>query len=148
MARIAICVLAALALAGCGGDNGNSREAFEEDVQEAQQELESQVDELGDADSTDDVSEALDSAANTLREQADELDGADVPDEAEEARDQLVASLRSLADELEENAEAAGDGDVSGILENLQDLDLEAVREFQEAVERLREQGFDIDSSD
>jgi Asp-tRNA(Asn)/Glu-tRNA(Gln) amidotransferase A subunit family amidase len=147
MTRIAICLLAALALAGCGGNNGDSREEFEEDVRGAQQELEAQLEEFGEARSPDDVSEALGNAADALREQADELDESDVPDEAEEARDQLVESLRSLAGNLDENAEAAGDGDVGEFLENIQNLDLEAVREFEEALERLREQGFDVDVS-
>ncbi len=146
MDRITICLLAALVLAGCGG-NGDSREEFEEDVRGAQQELDTQLEELGDVRSPDDVSEALGDAAQTLREQAEELDESEVPDEAEDARDQLVESLRSLAENLEENAETAGDGGASGLLESLQDLDLEAVREFQEALEELREQGFDIDVS-
>ncbi|MGH3006912.1 MAG: hypothetical protein ACRDOS_13645 [Gaiellaceae bacterium] len=142
MARSAIC-LAALALAACGG--GDSREEFEEDVRGAQQELETQFEELGEARSQDDLSDALGNAADALRERAEELAESDVPDEAEEARDRLVESLRSLADDLEENADAVGEGNLGEILGNLQDLDLDALRE--EAIERLREEGFDVEVS-
>lgn len=148
MARGAIQIvgaaLAALTLAACGG-NGDSRAEFEEDVRGAQQELETQLDALGDVRSQEEASEALGDAAEALRDEAEELDEADVPGEAEDEREQLVESLRSIADDLDENAEAVGEGEVGGLLESLQDLDLDALREFEDALQRLRDEGFDVD---
>jgi hypothetical protein len=138
-----VSALVALALAGCGGE-GDSRKDFEEDVRGAQQEVESQLDELEDVRSQEDVPEALGNAANAFRERAEELEDADVPEDAEDEREQLVQSLRSLADDLEQNAEAA-QGGVGDLLESLQDVELDALREFEDAIERLREEGFEVD---
>lgn len=140
-----ILALSSFAIAACGGE-GDSRQDFEEDVRGAQQELETQLDELQGVRSEDEASEALRSAAEALGERADELEDADVPEEAQDEREQLVESLRSLADDLEQNAEAA-QGGVGDLLESLQDVELDAVREFQEAIERLREEGFDVAGS-
>lgn len=146
--RITVVPALALALAvpaACGGDDEVSADEFEERVAEAQQNVETEVDGLRDADSSDGLRDEAEEAADAIREQADELEDLDVPEDVEQAQDAVVDGLRGLADGLEERVGSLGDEDVQQFLDEIEGLTQEDVEGI---LDQLRESGVEIPTTD
>lgn len=92
-------LLAALLLAGCGGD-GASKEAFAQDIVSARDDADAGLAQIVQATSFEDLIERLKIAAVEVREAAGDARTAEAPDELDDERDQLADRLLALSDEI------------------------------------------------
>lgn len=95
---IAIAVLSAALLAGCGGV---SKADYEKDVRKVGTEVEKDLDKL---DSGTPTAKDLDTAKDSLEKAADDLEDIEAPSDVEKLHDDLVDTLRDTADLLDEMA--------------------------------------------
>lgn len=143
---------AAVAAVGCGGDDvdgGSAAEGTTATVEtptadelgrhadDVEQIVEREVRDLSDVRSRDDLSEELGDARSQLDEKADEIERADVEAELEDERDALESATRDLSAELADIEERVDANDLGGAFDELRDL--EAVREVEDAIARIRE---------
>jgi hypothetical protein len=131
--------------AGCGGDDEVTADEFQDRVAEAQENVQTEVEGLRDADSSEALRDEADEAADAIRSEADELEDLDVPEDVEQAQDAVVDGFRRLADGLEERAAGLGDGDVQQFLDEIEGLTREDV---EGVLDQLRESGIDIPTTD
>lgn len=136
--RLAVLAASLLVLASCGGDGAVSREEFEQEVGEAQEDVQAELEELRESDSAAELEERAADAADAIRERADELGDVEAPEEVQDAQEQLVARYRELADQLEQNLEGLDEEDVDGALEQLEQLESEDVERL---LDELRDSG-------
>ena len=114
--------LAALAFAGCGGDDAPSKEDFAADAEKICADLEKQGDELSKAepDSVEEVSKFATDAKKTAEDAVKRIQDLEVPDGADgdkakewqdavasEAEEQLIPALDELKKAADENDEQA-----------------------------------------
>jgi hypothetical protein len=95
---IAIALLSALLLAGCGG--GASKDAFAQDVIAARNDADAGLAQIVNAESWDDLLARMKVAAVELRGAASDVRTADAPDDLKDERDLLAQRLLALSDEI------------------------------------------------
>ena len=151
--------VAALALVGCGGDEGGealSQEQYQEQLDQATTDLEEGSTDLndelgailsGDESVGDAAAEAVGTMVEQFRETASELEDVEPPENAQEANDEFVNGLRGYADELEEIQGSLEDGDLSEARSQLGRInELDSVQALQRAAEQLREAGYSVET--
>lgn len=105
---------------------------------------------LADVAGLDELEEGLADVEEAARAGAEELEGAEPPEDAAGAHDQLVAGLELLAEQTADARaaiEAARAGDLSELPELLETgsaVGLEGLDEIRDALDELRERGFDV----
>ena len=152
--RLAAAGFAALALAGCGGDDERGSDAADtaaervetiatpeqerllrEEAQEVEELVERAIADVRDVRSLDDLDEHADAATDELAEARARIEGLDLAAEQEPARKQLVKAVETLEREVRELQAAIADQDPVGALQSAGEL---ALDELQAAVERIR----------
>lgn len=91
---IAVALMGAALLAGCGGP---SKKEYEKEVRAIGADVEEEIDKLGEGAPTPDT---LERATSTLEGAADDIEDVEPPSEVEELHDDLVTTLRDTADLL------------------------------------------------
>lgn len=154
MTRVLTLSLAALALlaAGCGGDDGSSKEDYEREVQTVGDTLQRTFGELGSSisgsGSTEQAATKLEEGAASLDKAAADFRDIDPPSEIEDSHNQIVSGLEALADEFRKGAQAAEGGDLQELLQFAQGLQgSDAVRQVTEAGNDIESKGYDFDTS-
>lgn len=154
MTRVVTACLAALALlaAGCGGDDGTSREDYEREVQQVGTTLEETFGELGSSisgsGSTEEAAKQLAEGAESLDKASSDLDDIDPPSDIADAHEDIVAGLAELADEFRSGSEAAEGGDLAKLLEFAQGLqNSEAVQKITAAGNTIEEKGYEFNAT-
>lgn len=154
MTRVLTLSLAALALlaAGCGGDDGSSKEDYEREVQTVGDTLQRTFGELGSSisgsGSTEQAATKLEEGAASLDKAAADFRDIDPPTEIEDSHNQIVSGLEALADEFRKGAQAAEGGDLQELLQFAQGLQgSDAVRQVTEAGNDIESKGYDFDTS-
>lgn len=155
MTRVLTLCLAALALlaAGCGGDDGSSKEDYEREVRAVGGTLERTFGELGNSisgsGSTEQAATKLEEGAASLDKAAADFRDIEPPSEIEDSHNQIVSGLEALADEFRKGAQAAEGGDLRELLEFAQGLQgSDAVRQITEAGNDIESKGYDFDTGD
>jgi hypothetical protein len=92
-------LLAAIALAGCGG-GGASKEEFAEDVIAARNDTDAGLSQIVEASSFEDLLERMRTAAVEIRGAARDVREASAPGDLEDERDLLAQRLLALSDEI------------------------------------------------
>lgn len=136
--KLAVLAASLLVLAACGGGDTVSREEFEQEVGEAQEDVQAELEELRGSDSAAELEERAADAADAIRERADELADVEAPEEVQDEQEQLVARYRELADQLEQDLEGLDEEDVDGALEQLEQLESE---DLERLLDELRDSG-------
>ena len=144
-----------LAVAACGaGDDELSREEYERELGEAQQEIESAFDDAraelrgaaGGSGSLDSAAEKLEGARDELEQAADDLDDVEPPSDAEDAHNRLVEGMRELSDDYGGFQEALESGSVTRVQQFVTDFgDLDSVERISGAIADLEEQGYRVE---
>ena len=154
MTRVLTLSLAALALlaAGCGGDDGASKEDYEREVQTVGDTLQRTFGELGSSisgsGSTEQAATKLEEGAASLDKAAADFRDIEPPSEIEDSHNQIVSGLEALADEFRKGAKAAEGGDLQELLQFAQGLPgSDAVRQVTEAGNDIESKGYDFDTS-
>lgn len=113
--RAVLAVIAVVAFgpvaSGCGDDGGGDKLTLEEyfekideldnEQQTASDRLNSEVEELGEDASPDDVADSFQKQVDLLEDFTDDLDDIDPPDEVQDAHDEVVSALRDAPAEFE-----------------------------------------------
>jgi hypothetical protein len=136
-------LVAALLLAGCGGDERLSKDEYAEKVRAVYADLQ----ETFRATNVPlrRLAPRVEDAQTQLRESADELDGVVPPKDVEVENDQLVAGMRRYADDLDRLRNAAERGDQRTVADfNARVAQNEAVEQMAEAAERMKFKGYDL----
>lgn len=154
MTRVLTLSLAVLALlaAGCGGDDGASKEDYEREVQTVGDTLQRTFGELGSSisgsGSTEQAATKLEEGAASLDTAAADFRDIEPPSEIEDSHNQIVAGLEALADEFRKGAKAAEGGDLQELLQFAQGLQgSDAVRQVTEAGNDIESKGYDFNTS-
>lgn len=154
MTRVLTLSLAALALlaAGCGGDDGSSKEDYEREVQTVGDTLQRTFGELGSSisgsGSTEQAATKLEEGAASLDKAAADFRNIDPPSEIEDSHNKIVSGLEALADEFRKGAQAAEGGDLQELLQFAQGLQgSDAVRQVTEAGNDIESKGYDFNTS-
>ncbi len=154
MTRVLILCLAALALlaAGCGGDDGSSKEDYEREVRSVGATLQQTFGELGTSisgsGSTEQAATKLEEGAASLDKAAADFRDIDPPSEIEDSHNQIVSGLEALADEFRKGAQAAEGGDLQELLTFAQGLQgSDAVRQITQAGNDIESKGYDFNTS-
>jgi hypothetical protein len=106
---------------------------------------------LANASALDELEESLADVEEAARAGVEELEAAEPPDDAAGAHEQLVAGLELLAEQAADARAAlaaarAGDlSELPKLLEAGSALGLERLEQIQEALDELRERGFDVE---
>ena len=137
-------VLAAAALAGCGGDDSPSAEDARASYESVQQRLQDLGRDIGREiqDARNQTDARLERAFDQLQQRADEateqLRDLDVPGDLADERDALRDAIERGADSLGEIVQAVRDADVAAAGQAAQDLvtDSEAIRTARQEFER------------
>lgn len=135
--------LAALLLAGCGGDERLTKEEYAEkvrtvygDVQKAFARTDVPTDELADS---------VEGAQDELREAAEQLEETEPPDDVQAEHAQLVDGLRAYASDLDRLRNAAESGDERTIEDfNARIAENDSVVLIAEAAESMKFKGYDL----
>ena len=96
LVAIAIALLSAALLAGCGGV---SKSEYEKDVKKVASKVEKDLDKL---DSGTPTAKDLETAKGTLEDAADDLEDIEAPSEVEDLHDDLVSTLRDTSKLMDE----------------------------------------------
>jgi hypothetical protein len=154
MTRVLTLSLAALALlaAGCGGDDGSSKEDYEREVQAVGDTLQRTFGELGSSisgsGSTEQAATKLEEGAASLDKAAADFRDIEPPSDIEDSHNQIVSGLQALADEFRKGAQAAEGGDLQELLQFAQGLQgSDAVRQVTEAGNDIESKGYDFNTS-
>ena len=100
MLRLAIVVLAALALVvGCGG-GGASKEEFQQDVVDARDRVDAGLAQVVEAGDFDELLDRLEVAADESRKAAADLEESDAPGDLSTDKRELQAAFRKLSEEI------------------------------------------------
>jgi hypothetical protein len=136
--------VAALALAGCGGEEQLTKQEYEARVRSVYAEVQAAF-RATRVQSPDELADRVDAAQDELRSAADELDGVEPPAEVSQENDRLVAGMRAYAKQLDAVREAAEDGDTAELEELASALGRsEPVEEMSEAAEQMKLEGYDL----
>jgi hypothetical protein len=154
LARFAAAAVAALALAGCGGDDERGGDgaqtaeeqletvatpeqerALREEAQRVEDLVEDAISDLRDVRSLDDVEEQAEDATEQLEEARARVEALDLAEEQEAARAQLVEAIETLEREVRELQTAIADQDPVEALRGASDISLD---ELQAAVARIQ----------
>ncbi len=145
-------VVAGLALAvaglamGCSDDGGGELsiedyfeklEALDDEQQAASDELDKELDDLGDDVSTDAFADTFEKQVKLLETFADDVDDLDPPAEVKDAHDRVVSGLRGARDQFDTIIETIRDAD--SVDEAFNSLDDAAFSEIEKATEACRE---------
>ena len=118
----AVSGLAALILAaGCGGDDGLSREEFVSEADAICQEFDQRLDDVEEPQSLDDVERYVDEARPVIEDGLNELEELQPPEELEGRWNELVASNDESLDALDDLRQAAANGDQERLQEIAED---------------------------
>ncbi|HEX2044627.1 MAG TPA: hypothetical protein VHF23_03240 [Gaiellaceae bacterium] len=159
--RWAVPVLAALALSApaCGGEEEPPeppeaepapRAGYVETLAQAFDPVLEATGALADASTLDELEESLEDVEDAARAGVGELEAAEPPDDAAGAHEQLVAGLGLVAEQAADaraaiSAARAGDlSELPELLETGTALGLEGLEQIREALDELRERGFDV----
>ncbi|HXF97983.1 MAG TPA: hypothetical protein VNJ46_05150 [Gaiellaceae bacterium] len=138
-----LALLAALALAGCGGEGRLSKEEYEAKVRAVYAEVQAAFQRTNAAGG--ELGERLADAQAALRGAAEELEGVPPPEEVEEEHEEIVEGLRGYADDLDPVREAAERGDRAAVdAFNAAIASNESVERIAEAAEEMKVKGYDL----
>jgi hypothetical protein len=152
--RLAAAGLAALALAGCGGDDLRGSDTADtaaeqldtiatpeqerllrEEARQVEELVESAIADVRDVRSLDDLEEHANAATDELAEARARIEGLDLAEEQEPARRQLVNAVETLEREVRELQAAIADQDPVAALRGAADISLD---ELQAAIARIQ----------
>jgi hypothetical protein len=143
LARRLPIVVAALFLAGCGGDERLTKDEYAARVRAVYADVQAAfraTNVLG-----GELAPRVEAAQEQLRESADELDGVEPPEDVETEHSQLIDGMRRYADDLDRLRNAAESGDQRTIEDfNARIAQNEAVEQMAEAAERMKFKGYDL----
>lgn len=129
--------LAALALAGCGGEA--SKEEFESDMVAARDRVDDALEQVTNATSIDDLLARLRIAAAEVRSAATDVSEADAPDDLKDEERALAATLLEFSSEI--NATVQTLEELEGAAAETRGLDFDGWVETQKRLEALRKAG-------
>jgi PBP1b-binding outer membrane lipoprotein LpoB len=135
--------VAALLLAGCGGDERLTKEEYAQKVREVY----ADVQEAFRATNVPrgELPSRVEAAQEQLRDSAEELDGVEPPEDVATEHSQLVDGMRRYADDLDRLRNAAESGDQRTVEDfNSRIAQNEAVEQIAEAAERMKFKGYDL----
>jgi len=154
LARFAAAAVAALVLAGCGGDDergGDGAQAAEEqletvatpeqeralreEAQRVEDLVEDAIADLRDVRSLDDLEQQADDATQQLEDARARVEDLDLAEEQEAARAQLEDAIETLEREVRQLQSAIADQDPVEALRGASDISLD---ELQAAIERIQ----------
>lgn len=150
---LALAVLAAAILAGCGGggDGGVSKEEFESRMgsigDSIEDSFESLAEDAPNASSFDELSDELDEVEADLEKAVSELDSLEFPDDVADTKSQLVAGVKALAGDIQSLIDAVESGDVSTIQDaaaEFQNLDLGSLATIKAAIDKIKAAGYEV----
>jgi hypothetical protein len=140
-----VLVVAALASASCGGDDGLTKDEYAELVRSEYAEVQEAFRATGASFGRPDLPEKIEAAQDELRESADTLDDAQPPEDAEAENQQIVDGMRRYADSLDRLRNAAERGDLRAIEDaSARITSNQGVVLIAEAAEKLKFKGYDL----
>ena len=137
-------VLAAVALAGCGG-GGPSRSEFEESIQDTRNRVAVAVQRVTESRSKEQMLDRLDEASDTIDAAAADLEEAGAAEGFEDESDRLVKSLDQLAADLEGIAAEFRQPAFADVLLHTRALRFESWTRANRILRDLRRQGIDVE---
>lgn len=140
---LALAAVAAVVAAGCGG-GGASREEFEADVRETRDRVDTALAAITQARSKEDLVKRMEDAQAVVSSAADDLDRQRAPDTFDDEKDELVARLHELSTELESTAADIQRPEFESVIQGARGFSFESWDETNEVLQRLREQGIDV----
>ena len=142
-------LLALVLLAGCGGEDRLSKEAYQAEVRKVGTTLGSALGGIDTNASGDELAQAgkqVEGLQVALRKAADDLDELSPPEEVEGAHTKLVQGIRGFADDLEDLGDAIRRNDADAIREFENDFtSSDGVKLIREAAEQLQGQGYSLE---
>ncbi len=152
MTAILLTAVVALA-AGCGGNDRLSKDAYQQELDNAIQKVEQAFRGLGESlqkvssgsGSLDQVADEVGNIQEELNSAAEDLDGVTPPEDVEASHEKLVDGMRALSNDLEEFKGAIEEGDTGAIDRFAADArELDSVKQLEEATNELKEKGYDV----
>lgn len=141
--RIALTLSAALALAGCGGDDRLSKAEYEQKVRSEYAEVQKSFAKTNVP--IEQLAGRVEDAQQQLREAADELEDVQPPEDVETENAQVVQAMRAYAEDLERLRNAAEQSDERTIEDfNARIAQSQSVEQMAEAAERMKFKGYDL----
>jgi hypothetical protein len=147
---VAFALVLALALVGCGGDDGGtSKQDYAKSLGETGQTLQQTFSDIlaqtGSGSSNKQTGDRLERGAKALDDAADRFDKIDPPSDAKSAHAKLVEGLHDLADVFRKGAESARKNDTKSLTSTLQGLATsEGVKKITEAQKELEAKGITV----
>ncbi len=139
---VLLVVLAASAAAACGGSEPTQAE-FEAQVRDSRDRTDAALENIGTAETFDQLLLRIRAASDQTRAAADDLDELGAPGDFDDEADELVTALRGLADELAATADAIED-DPTFDEQRITGLEFRFWTQTQTALTSLREQGVEV----
>jgi uncharacterized lipoprotein len=142
-----LAALAALLLAGCGGDS--DKDAYVQEFNRVSVTLEKTLDGIG-ADITTgtqspQIAVKLDQGAKALDKAAKDFSAIKTPDDVKAAHAHVVSGLGQLADVFREGAQAARKDDVAKLVDTLRNInDSPGAKQIQQAQQELKDRGYKV----
>ena len=135
--------LAALVVAGCGGEASKSE--YEQKVQAVYADVQEAFRATGGGRTFDDLAERTEAAQDALRSAAEELDDVDAPRAVEEQNEELVQAFRGYADDLDTLIDAARADDSDRVAAFQRSIaENRWIRQIQEVAEQMTVKGYDL----
>jgi hypothetical protein len=128
-------LVALILAAGCGGDDGLSREEFVSEADAICQEFDQRLDDVEEPQSPEDVERYVDEVRPVIEDGLNELEELQPPEELEGRWNELVASNDESLEALDDLRQAAANGDqerLQEITEDASQRDAESDRIAQE----------------
>jgi hypothetical protein len=142
-----LAAVAALLLAGCGGDS--DKDAYVQEFNRVSVTLEKTLDGIG-ADITTgtrspQIAAKLDQGGRALDKAAKDFSTIKTPDDVKGAHAHVVAGLEQLAGVFREGAQAARKDDVAKLVSTLRNLNNSpGARQIQQAQQELKDKGYEV----
>lgn len=156
MLRALANVLVVIAVAGataCGGEEGTSKEEYEQTIAGTRENVDSILGDLtGGAEevkSSEDIRRLVGEAQDGLLDEANELDGMDPPEEVQGEHDELVSALQELADQDLEDIDRLAEGELGAdeideVKRRLANPDFASLKQLERAFQGIEEKGYDV----
>jgi len=142
MKRLALIVVAAVVLAGCGGSSRMSKSAYQQKLQSDGKAVQSSVTALTKAppSSIADFTKEIDKAETAVKNAADDLDAIKPPSEADADNTAIVAALRRIQKGLEQvKANPTAASSIVGQIESSPEL-----KAAEKATADLKKKGYKV----
>jgi cell division septum initiation protein DivIVA len=148
--RLLISLILALGVvtiaAACGGSGETSREDYEQEVQDARNEVEKALQNLGQGvESREELADRLANAALVVERVADDLDETGAPKDLSDENERLVKNLRELAGAVSGTAEQFRDPSFTDVFSHTRALQWDSWTRANRILRELRRQGIDVE---